>query len=171
MDHQGAVYNHPTHRGVMDQQGLLYHPSPATATGRLDNYHQQEAFPLDLAQTITVSSSTNQDSPLNFCTRGRGDSHEVPTPPPRTDQSVFSCFHMLVDVAIQQLQELEKQKKSRTQSPMVTSSDMTVMSSDVMFNNNNNKHGAPDAMLNHITGPSQTISGPHHMHTTSFTPH
>ncbi len=155
----------------MDQQGLLYHPSSATSGGRLDNYHQQEAFPLDLAQTITVSSSTNQDSPLNFSTRGRNDSHEVPTPPPRTDQSVFSCFHMLVDVAIQQLQELEKQKKARTQSPMVSSSDMLLTPTDVMYHNNNNKQGAPDAMLNRYTSPAQPITGPHHMHTTSYPPH
>ena len=111
-------------------KGVLYHPTP-NPNSRIDNYHPQtEEFPLELGETVTVSStttSTNTDHSYQTST----EEASIPTPPPR-DPNVFSCFHMLVDVAIQQLQEMEKQKVSRVNNVENHSS--------THVNNNNNKN-------------------------------
>ncbi len=95
---------------------------PAVMRSRIDNYHPLPPqpvvdYPVELAQTVTISTavSTNTDhcyqSPIPNETSVPSPPNDVQPRPP-TDPKFFSCFHMLVDVAIQQLQELEKQRAS-----------------------------------------------------------
>ena len=108
------------------EKGVLYHPTPSAST-RIDNYHPQlEEFPLELGETVTVSSTTTSTN-TDHSYQTSVDQAFIPTPPPQRDPNVFSCFHMLVDVAIQQLQEMEKQKITRVSSENI--------------NNNNNNNG------------------------------
>lgn len=91
------------------ENGVLYHPTPNSAS-RIPNYHPHgpEEFPLELAETVTVSSTSGSIADHSYQASSANESSTA-TPSPQ-EPNGFSCFHMLVDVAIQQLHEMEKQK-------------------------------------------------------------